>query len=104
NSEPESSGNPPSAEESLAMMALPEGFTATVVAAEPEVRNPIAMTWDARGRLWVAENYTYAEGQPRRFDLDLRDRLLVFELGGDGKAEKRRVFTDEVRMLTSVEV
>ncbi len=104
NSEPESSGQPPTAEESLAMMDLPEGFSATLFASEPEVQNPIAMAWDARGRLWVAENYTYAEGQPHRFDLGLRDRLLVFEVGDDGKAKSRHVFTDEVQMLTSVEV
>lgn len=103
-SEPEASGQPPAAEASLAMMELPEGFRATVFAAEPEVRNPIAMTWDSRGRLWVAENYTYAEGQPHRFALDLRDRVLVFEPGEDGKAKKRHVFTDQVQRLTSVEV
>lgn len=105
NSEPEASGNPLPAEESLAMMELPDGFSATVFASEPEVQNPIAMAWDARGRLWVAENYTYADGQSRRFALDLRDRVLVLEdADGDGKAEKRQVFTDQVQMLTSVEV
>src|SRR5262249_32937737 len=65
-------------------MTLPPGFKATVFAAEPDVRNPIAMAWDAHGRLWVAENYTYAEGGVR-YDLKLRDRILVFEdTKGDG--------------------
>lgn len=103
-SEPVSSGRPPAPEDSLALMTLPEGFAATVFASEPEVRNPVAMTWDRRGRLWIAENYTYAEGQPDRFAPDLRDRVLVFESGDDGKANKRTVFTDQVQMLTSVEV
>ena len=40
---------------------VPEGFHVSVFAAEPDVRNPIAMAWDSRGRLWVAENFTYAE-------------------------------------------
>src|SRR4051794_7681301 len=40
---------------------MPEGFHVNVFAAEPAVRNPIAAAWDGRGRLWVAENYTYAE-------------------------------------------
>ena len=39
----------------------PEGFRVSVFAAEPDVQNPIAMAWDRRGRLWIAENYTYAE-------------------------------------------
>src|SRR4051812_44376440 len=31
----------------------PAGFRVTVCAAEPGVRNPVAMAWDPRGRLWV---------------------------------------------------
>ena len=83
---------------------LPEGFRVSVFASEPEVRNPIAMSWDARGRLWVAENYTYAE-RSARFDLRHRDRVVIFEdSDGDGRHDKRSVFTDDVQMLTSVEV
>jgi putative membrane-bound dehydrogenase-like protein len=81
-----------------------DGFKVSVFASEPEVRNPIAMAWDAKGRLWVAENYTYAE-RSARFDLRHRDRVLIFEdTDGDGKHDKRTVFTDDVQMLTSVEV
>ena len=49
------------AAEAAARMTVPPGCQAMVFAAEPDVQNPIAMAWDARGRLWVAENYTYAE-------------------------------------------
>ncbi len=39
------------------------------------------------------------------FDLTMRDRVLIFEdADGDGRAEKRTVFTDQVQMLTSVEL
>ena len=38
---------------------VPEGFEVRLFAAEPDVVNPVAMTWDDRGRLWVAEAYTY---------------------------------------------
>ncbi len=83
---------------------VPDGFKVGVFAAEPDVQNPIAMTWDARGRLWVAENYTYAE-RSARFDLRHRDRVLIFEdSDGDGRHDKRSVFSDDVQMLTSVEV
>jgi hypothetical protein len=40
---------------------LPDGFQLQVAASEPDVQQPIAMAWDARGKLWIAENYTYAE-------------------------------------------
>src|SRR5438876_769286 len=103
NTETEKSAPMPPAE-AAAKMKLPPGFKATVFAAEPDVQNPIAMAWDGRGRLWVAENYTYAQ-RGMKFDLRLRDRVLIFEdKDGDGHFDSRKVFTDEVQMLTSVEV
>src|SRR3954463_3363749 len=90
--------------EAAAAIHLPKGFRASVFAAEPDVQNPIGMAWDARGRMWVAENYTYAE-RKLRFDLGLRDRVIILEdKDGDGVAETRKVFTDQVQMLTSIEV
>lgn len=104
NSEKNQKGEPMGAEEAAKAFQVPEGFEVTVFAAEPEVRNPIAMSWDHKGRMWVAENYTYAE-KGKRFDLNLRDRIVIFEdADGDGKAEKRKVFSDKLQMLTSVEV
>ena len=92
------------AEEAAAKMKVPPGFRVNVFAAEPEVQNPIAMAWDTRGRMWVAENFTYAEHKVR-FDLSHRDRVLIFEdKDNDGRADSRKVFTDAVQMLTSVEV
>lgn len=104
NSEPDTNSVPMAPEQVAAQMKLPPGFKATVFAAEPDVQNPIALAWDARGRLWVAENYTYAE-RATKFDLRLRDRVLIFEdTKGDGHFTSRKVFTDDVQMLTSVEV
>ncbi len=89
--------------EALTQLHLPEGFKATLFAAEPDVRQPIALCWDERGRLWIAENYTYSDGK-ERFDLNLRDRIVILEDSDhDGKFDKRTVFTDEVQMLTSIE-
>jgi putative membrane-bound dehydrogenase-like protein len=97
-------GGPMPAAEAAVKMQLPPGFKATVFASEPDVQNPIAMAWDSRGRLWVAENYTYAESA-RHYDLNLRDRILVFEdKDGDGHFDSRKVFTDELQMLTSIEI
>jgi putative membrane-bound dehydrogenase-like protein len=104
NSEPDktSAALPPA--QAAATMKLPAGFKTTVFAAEPDVQNPIAMAWDARGRLWVAENYTYAE-RGKKFELGLRDRIVILEdKDGDGRFDKRTVFTDDVQMLTSIEV
>jgi len=91
------------AAQAAASFQLPEGFVATVVAAEPEVRQPVAMAFDFRGRLWVAENYTYAENGVY-FATNLMDRVLILEdRDGDGRAETRKVFWDQAQILTSVE-
>lgn len=95
---------PMPAEEAARTAVLPEGFRLEVFAAEPDVRQPIAMDFDGKGRLWAAECYTYAEN-PLRWDLDLRDRVIVLEdTDGDGKADKRTVFWDQGTRLTSVAV
>jgi putative membrane-bound dehydrogenase-like protein len=93
-----------SPEEAAAGFRVPEGFAVNVFAAEPEVMNPIAVTWDTRGRLWVAENFTYAE-RPRRLEGALRDRVLILaDRDGDGRCDTRRVFSDTLEQLTGLEV
>lgn len=96
-------GVPMPAEEAAAKWKVPDGFKVSAWAAEPDVQNPIACAWDPRGRLWVAENYTYAD-HPLRFDEKLRDRVLIFDGTSGGRFTKRTVFTDDVQHLTSVEV
>lgn len=91
-------------QQALASLVLPEGFRATLFASEPNVRQPIAMTTDSRGRLWFAENNTYAD-RTLNFDLSQRDRIHILEdADGDGVAEKFKTFWDQGKLLTSVEV
>ena len=90
--------------EALAAIKVPEGFRVTLFAAEPQIRQPIAITTDPRGRLWVAENYTYAEN-PVVLDERHRDRIVILEdRDNDGEADERIVFWDQARQLTSIEV
>lgn len=90
------------AQEAAQTMELPPGFRCQVFAAEPDVQQPIAMAWDFRGRLWVAECHTYAE-MPRRWNTELRDRILIFEdSDNDGHFDKRTVFWDGGVRLTSI--
>ena len=90
--------------EALASIKVPEGFKVSLFAAEPDVQQPISLTTDERGRLWIAENYTYAEAQIG-FAKELRDRIVILEdSDGDGRFDKRTVFWDEAKKLTSVEV
>ena len=48
-----------SATASLAMLELRDGFRATVVAAEPQVRDPVAIAFDEMGRMFVVELPAY---------------------------------------------
>ena len=104
NTESTTDADPPSAQESAESFSLPDGVKVKVWASEPMVQNPIAMAWDNLGRMWIAENYTYGSRKVR-FDLSLRDRVIVLsDTNGDGQADARKVFVDDVQMLTSVEV
>jgi len=97
-------GPPMPAAEAARSFKMPPGFVVSVFASEPDVRQPIAMTFDPRGRLWVAENYTYAESKVR-YDTKLSDRILIFEdTNHDGRFDHRTVFYDRAKVLTSVEV
>jgi putative membrane-bound dehydrogenase-like protein len=102
-SEKDADARPMRASEAAAGFRAPPGFRVDVFAAEPEVLNPIALSWGPDGRLWVAENFTYSERE-LKFDLKLFDRVIVFEDNdGDGRPDRRVVFTDQVQRLTSVE-
>ncbi|MDG1893330.1 MAG: dehydrogenase, partial [Fuerstiella sp.] len=48
-----------SPEDSVRTMKLPDGFEATLIAAEPLVRQPVAIEFDDRGRLWVIQYLQY---------------------------------------------
>lgn len=85
-------------------LKLPDGFQATVFASEPDVQQPIAFQIDSKGRLWVAEGYTYAE-QALNYDLRLKDRILIFEdADHDGVFDKRTVFWEGAQRLTGLEI
>jgi putative membrane-bound dehydrogenase-like protein len=91
-------------EEAVKTFRLPPGFEATLFAGEPDVQQPIGMTMDRRGRIWVAENYTYSE-KPRSWDTNLSDRIVILEdTNHDGHFDKRTVFWDQAKKLTSVAV
>ncbi len=66
-------------------MKVPEGFHVEFVAAEPDLVNPVAMTFDERGRIWVTESLEY----PRNTAGPGRDRIKVLEdTDGDGKTDR----------------
>jgi len=83
-------------------MAVPPGFVVKLLAAEPDVCQPIAMCFDDRGRLWVAEAYSYPQ---RVAPEEARDRILIFEdTDGDDALDKRTVFKEGLNLVSGLEV
>ncbi|PAW76856.1 MAG: dehydrogenase, partial [Pedosphaera sp. Tous-C6FEB] len=90
-----------SPEAAQAKFTLPPGFEIRLFASEPEVVNPVAMTWDERGRLWVVELYEYPLGaKPGEKG---RDRIKILEdTDGDGRADKVTVFAEGFSLATGL--
>src|SRR5690242_19781056 len=90
-----------SPEETRQLIEVPPGFEVRLFAAEPMVVNPVAMTWDERGRLWVVELYEYPKGAPK--GQKGRDRIKILEdTDADGKADKVTVFADGYSLATGL--
>ena len=87
--------------EAIAKMTVPPGFRVELVASEPEIVNPVAMTFDERGRIWITESLEY----PRRSPGPGRDRIKVLEdTDGDGKADKFTVFAEGLNIPSGIAV
>ncbi len=91
-----------SPEEAAKAMSAPPGFKVTLFAGEPDVHQPIAFAVDDRGRLWVAEAYSY----PIKLPADqARDQILIFEdTDGDGHFDSRKVFADKLNLVSGIEL
>ncbi len=83
-------------------MTVPQGFKATLFAGEPDVVQPIAFAIDDRGRLWVAEAYSYPVRVP---ESQAKDRILIFEdRNNDGKFDSKKVFADKLNLVSGLEL
>jgi putative membrane-bound dehydrogenase-like protein len=121
----------PSPEEARKKMTVPEGYEVRCFAHEPMVQNPVAMTWDHRGRLWVVEAYEYPNGSPhpapfggeakddqyhpvpaiclpkseiknQKSEIP-RDRVIILEdTDNDGEADKRTVFVAGLNLASAI--
>ena len=74
---------------------LPPGFKIELVAAEPMVEEPIALTFDADGRMYVVELRGYMPDIKGTGELDPVGRIARLESSaGDGKFDKVTTFLD----------
>ncbi|MFN0244108.1 MAG: PVC-type heme-binding CxxCH protein [Planctomycetota bacterium] len=91
-------------EEALAKMTAAPGLRVELFADEarfPELANPVQMSFDTQGRLWVAVWPTYPHWKPGS---PMNDKLLVFEDDdGDGRADRVQSFADDLHNPTGFE-
>jgi putative heme-binding domain-containing protein len=92
--------NPPrTPQEAIRHMTVPPGFHVELVAAEPDLVNPVAMTFDEKGRIWITESVEY----PRHSAGPGRDRIKIFEsTKGDGHYDKVTLFAEGLNIPSGI--
>lgn len=109
--------------EAVKRMKVADGFEVSVVASEPLVRQPVAIEFDDRGRLWVIQylQYPNPEGLKRvqvdRFSRTKYDRVpepppkgprgadritILEDTDGDGRMDRGRDFIDGLNLTTGI--
>ncbi len=112
-------------EEALARFKVPAGFRLQLFSSEPTIRQPVSMTFDARGRMWVIQYLQYptpAGLTAVKVDQYLRtkydrmpeppprgprgaDRITILEdTDGDGHADTAKDFADGLNLATGLAI
>jgi len=94
---------PLSPEEAMKTFKVEKGFRIELVASEPMIQAPIAMSFDDQGRLYVCEMRGYMRDLPGSTENEPTGRVSLLEdTDGDGRMDKATAFLDEVVMPRAV--
>ncbi|MGM0945942.1 MAG: PVC-type heme-binding CxxCH protein [Bacteroidota bacterium] len=92
--------------EALETIQVPEGYQIELFASEedfPDLANPVQLSFDNKGRLWVATMPSYPHYKPG--DPKPQDKLIILEdTDGDGKADKQTTFADNLHLPVGFEL
>jgi glucose/arabinose dehydrogenase len=89
--------------EELKTFKLPPGFRMELLAAEPMVEEPIALTFDADGRIYVVELRAYMPDMAGTGELQPIGRIVRLEdSDGEGRIDKSTVFLDHLAIPRAV--
>lgn len=93
-------------EDALKTIKVPEGYKIELFASEqefPDLANPVQLSFDNKGRLWVATMPSYPHYKPG--DARPQDKLIILEdTDGDGKADKQTTFADNLHIPVGFEI
>ena len=93
---------PKTPRESLEAFEIEPSARIELVAAEPMVLDPVAIAFDARGRMFVAEYADYPTGPPHSDDRPLSRVVMLSDRDGDGQMDERTLFADHLHFAHSL--
>ncbi|MFN0126352.1 MAG: c-type cytochrome [Verrucomicrobiales bacterium] len=87
--------NPLLPEESMKRLKVAPGFRIELIASEPLIREPVALTWDGNGRMFVVEMRGYMRDINGTGAREPVGRISLLEdTDGDGRTDKHSVYLD----------
>ncbi len=91
--------------DALKTFTMPPGYHLELVAAEPLIKDPILMEFDADGRLWVLEMRGFAikENMENSFE-PINELVIIEDTNNDGVFDKRTVFMDKLIMARAFKI
>jgi putative membrane-bound dehydrogenase-like protein len=92
---------PRSPADSLAAIKTHENLVVELAAAEPFVIDPVAIDWDARGRMWVVEQPDYPAGMDGNWKAGGRVKILT-DTDGDGRYDKHTLLLEGIPFPTGI--
>ncbi|TKK72079.1 c-type cytochrome [Ilyomonas limi] len=86
-----------SPEESIKKMHIEDGFAVKLVASEPLVTAPVAMSWDDKGRIWVVDMQDYMPDTVGTGEDQPTGKVVILaDTNGDGVMDKSNIFLDSL--------
>jgi putative heme-binding domain-containing protein len=92
--------DPLSPADQLKATSLPPGFEMQLVASEPDIKKPINIAFDAKGRLWVTTSPEYPF--PPKGEKTADAVKILEDFGPDGKARKITTFAENLSIPIGV--
>lgn len=93
-------------QEALSKLKVPKGYKIELFASEeefPELAKPMQMSFDNKGRLWVATMPSYPHYKPG--DPKPDDKIVILEdTNADGKADRLKIFADKLHLPVGFEI
>src|SRR5262245_43733940 len=93
---------PLSPREELATFKVAKGFKVELAACEPQVVDPVALAFDEKGRLFVAEMHGYPNEGVATGKVSTGRVVMLEDRDGDGFFERSTVVADHLRFPTAV--